>query len=83
MIGGAIGDALGAPIEFASIDHIKATYGESGITDFVEFQGNRGAFTDDTQMTLFTAEALYQRRAPGNTCLNALRSDVSGTMHGP
>ena len=28
LMGGAIGEALRAPIEFDSIDHIKATYGE-------------------------------------------------------
>ncbi len=141
LVGGAIGDALGAPIEFDDINRIKANHGTGGITDFVEFPGNVGAFTDDTQMTLFTAEGLlraqhramlkgiggalnkityqsylrwlytqdhefdeegieidasklgegwllkqktlYQRRAPGNTCLTALRSGVVGTIRNP
>ena len=59
-MGGAIGDALGAPVEFDDINRIKANHGERGITDFVEFPGNVGAFTDDTQMTLFTAEGLLR-----------------------
>ncbi|MDR0811635.1 MAG: ADP-ribosylglycohydrolase family protein [Paludibacter sp.] len=64
LLGGAIGDALGAPIEFMSINQIRKVFGSQGITGYVEYAGDRGAFTDDTQMTLFTAEGLlraYQR----------------------
>jgi ADP-ribosylglycohydrolase len=60
LVGGAVGDALGAPIEFNSISAIRAIYGEQGIVDFVEFPGNTGEFTDDTQMALFTAEGLLR-----------------------
>jgi ADP-ribosylglycohydrolase len=60
MEGGAIGDALGAPIEFLNLKEIRTRYGEKGIQDYVEYEGPKGAFTDDTQMTLFTAEALLQ-----------------------
>jgi hypothetical protein len=45
LLGGAIGDALGASIEFMDIDEIKTRYGDQGITDFVEFSGNSGKFT--------------------------------------
>jgi len=58
LIGGAIGDALGAPIEFMSIDQIRSSFGEIGLTDYSEAYGRNGAVTDDTQMTLFTAEGL-------------------------
>lgn len=60
LLGGAVGDALGAPIEFFSLSEIRAKYGENGISDYVEFENNIGEFTDDTQMTLFTAEALLR-----------------------
>lgn len=60
LVGGAIGDALGAPVEFMSVDQIRYTYGPEGITDYVEYPGNLGEFTDDTQMTLFTAEGLLR-----------------------
>lgn len=141
LIGGAIGDALGAPIEFMDLDTIKSIYGERGVCDYVEFPNNIGEFTDDTQMTLFTAEGLlrayhrftlkgingalhaivhhsylrwlhtqgvlvnkdkimhgvydiengwlikekdlYNRRAPGNTCLNALASGLAGNINNP
>jgi ADP-ribosylglycohydrolase len=60
ILGGAIGDALGAPIEFMSINSIRNLHGENGITDYVEFQDGSGEITDDTQMLLFTAEALIE-----------------------
>ncbi|OQY81269.1 MAG: hypothetical protein B6D41_19915 [Chloroflexi bacterium UTCFX4] len=142
LLGGAIGDALGAPIEFLTLAQIRERFGERGVTRYVEFADGAGQFTDDTQMTLFTAEGLlragnrarqrgiygarqvivYQaylrwlhtqgetcvkpppqgwgvydvtrgwlihqkglfvRRAPGNTCLGALRSGRAGTIAAP
>jgi ADP-ribosylglycohydrolase len=129
LLGGAIGDALGAPIEFMTISDIREEFGSQGITDYVEYANGRGEFTDDTQMTLFTAEGLlrahhrgvfrgvssipdvtykaylrwlktqsepfhevkedgwliqqkelFSLRAPGNSCLSALRSGKMGTM---
>ena len=58
LLGGAVGDALGAPVEFMSMDEIRRRYGDAGIMGYVEFWSGQGAFTDDTQMTLFTAEGL-------------------------
>jgi ADP-ribosylglycohydrolase len=58
IFGGAIGDALGAPVEFLSYRQIMDKHGTLGVTSFVESNGV-GRFTDDTQMTLFTAEALH------------------------
>ena len=65
LLGGAIGDALGAPVEFLSMNEILRQYGAAGITRFVEFWSDQGAFTDDTQMTLFTAEGLIGAGRPG------------------
>ena len=56
MLGGAVGDALGASIEFNSIAEIRSRFGDEGLSDFVEVYGRKGAITDDTQMTMFTAE---------------------------
>jgi len=64
LLGGAIGDALGAPVEFDSLEMIRRTYGDEGITDFVPAYGRLGAITDDTQMTLFTAEGLLWASDP-------------------
>lgn len=55
LIGGAIGDALGYPVEFMSLQAIKRKYGESGITRYDAGIDDVAHFSDDTQMTLFTA----------------------------
>ena len=73
LLGGAIGDALGAPVEFWSNEQIVATVGSEGVRTYLETSfGNirgTGLITDDTQMTLFTMEgiiAAYERgRARG------------------
>jgi ADP-ribosylglycohydrolase len=64
FLGGAVGDALGAPVEFLSLGQIRQQFGADGIGDFSIAYGRIGAITDDTQMTLFTAEGIirtYQR----------------------
>jgi ADP-ribosylglycohydrolase len=141
LLGGAVGDALGAPTEFLSSEEIKDRFGPGGLSDLVPAYGRIGAITDDTQMTLFTAEGLIRaytrwsergicsvenvvyysymrwlhtqrvqlppehddvvrpsylsdswllelpdmnhRRAPGNSCLAALRSGQMGTVEEP
>ena len=60
LIGGAVGDALGAPVDFLNRDAILRNYGGDGVTGYVEFGDGTGAVTDDTQMTLFTAEGLLR-----------------------
>lgn len=63
LLGGAIGDALGAPVEFSSLADIRRRFGPSGITGYTDFnQQGLAEFTDDTQMTLFTAEGLLIAR---------------------
>ena len=125
LLGGAIGDALGFPVEFLSISSIKRSYGEKGICQ-LRIRGGEAKFSDDTQMTLFTAEGLvkaksrgvtlkrsiylsyldwlktqnesfetyggegllgvptlHSSRAPGHTCLSALRSGIEGSVSVP
>jgi ADP-ribosylglycohydrolase len=60
LLGGAVGDALGAPVEFSSLEEIRRQYGDAGIQEFAPAYGGLGAITDDTQMTLFTAEGLIR-----------------------
>jgi ADP-ribosylglycohydrolase len=60
LLGGAVGDALGWPVEFLSMAEIRKKFGPDGIQNFVEPTGGVGAITDDTQMTLFTAEGLLR-----------------------
>ena len=60
LLGGAIGDALGWPVEFKGYDKIIARYGHRGIEDLVLAKDGSAHITDDTQMTLFTAEGLLR-----------------------
>lgn len=64
LIGGAIGDALGYPVEFIyDYRTIQKKYGERGITRYETTQwwmteceqDGKALVSDDTQMTLFTA----------------------------
>jgi ADP-ribosylglycohydrolase len=119
LLGGAVGDALGAPIEFSSIDVIRRQYGPSGVVDLPVLE-----ITDDTQMVLFTLEGmllarqhainpvlavraaygrwlhtqggpavapdgwlmadqrLHSRRAPGHTCITALKHNEKNDSKG-
>ncbi|MCM2579015.1 ADP-ribosylglycohydrolase family protein [Streptomyces meridianus] len=67
LLGGALGDALGAGIEFLSLGDIRSRYGAEGVTDFVPAYGRRGAVTDDTQMTLFTVDGLIRAQVRRDT----------------
>ncbi len=60
LLGGAVGDALGAPVEFLSLAQIREQFGPSGVQHYAPAYGRLGAITDDTQMTLFTAEGLIR-----------------------
>jgi ADP-ribosylglycohydrolase len=62
LLGGAVGDALGAAVEFDSWAGIRAEFGEAGIHSYAPAYGRCGSITDDTQMTLFTAEGLLRAR---------------------
>ncbi len=66
LFGGAVGDALGAPVEFMTHPEIIREYGEYGIFEYGFAYGKKGAITDDTQMTLFTAEGLILSKVRGN-----------------
>ncbi len=138
IFGGAVGDALGYPVEFMREAEVFSEYGSQGITAYeLDPKTGTALISDDTQMTLFTANGLlvgdtrgamrgiqglprgyvarayldwlmtqesslrevnrheryteeggcswlldvpelYARRAPGNTCLSALRQLSKG-----
>lgn len=63
LLGGAVGDALGAPVEFLSLTQIRECFGPDGILDYAPAYGGIGTITDDTQMTLWTAEGLLRHEA--------------------
>ena len=134
LIGGAVGDALGYPVEFMTDAEIRRACGQQGITAY-RLQRGKALISDDTQMSLFTAAGLlfgetrgklgkpcgpasyldkayrdwlatqdhgypykpdfmpvtwllnvpelFSRRAPGNTCLSALKSGRIGSVGHP
>ncbi|MDE6341898.1 MAG: ADP-ribosylglycohydrolase family protein [Muribaculaceae bacterium] len=58
IFGGAAGDALGYAVEFMDLTEIHDSYGEHGIREYELDANHTALFSDDTQMTLFTAEGL-------------------------
>jgi ADP-ribosylglycohydrolase len=66
LIGGAIGDALGWPIEFNDYNQIVQMYGPNGIQDLRISSSGKAEITDDTQMTLFTAEGILRAETRGS-----------------
>jgi ADP-ribosylglycohydrolase len=62
LLGLAVGDAIGAPVDFLSLDKIQEKYGEEGIADYDYWDNYKpGSYTDETQLSLATAKG----------CLNA------------
>lgn len=58
LMAGAAGDALGYVVEFMSRESILARYGDKGITKFDITPEGKALVSDDTQMTLFTANGM-------------------------
>ncbi|EIV93039.1 ADP-ribosylglycohydrolase [Frankia sp. QA3] len=67
LLGGALGDALGAGIEFQSLAEIRQEHGPAGVVRLTEAYGVHAPLTDDTQMTLFTAEGLIRASVRGRS----------------
>ncbi|MGI5163386.1 ADP-ribosylglycohydrolase family protein [Spirillospora sp. CA-253888] len=59
LLGGAVGDALGYPVEFSTLAEIRVKHGSQGVARFPEAPAR---ISDDTQMTLFTVEGLIRGR---------------------
>ena len=52
LFGGAVGDALGYPVEFLSEKEIFSRFGEGGILQYVlDEESGKASISDDTQMT--------------------------------
>lgn len=58
LMAGAAGDVLGYPVEFMSRQAILSQYGKNGITQFDLDHDGKALVSDDTQMTLFTANGM-------------------------
>lgn len=58
LMAGAAGDALGYEVEFVRRRSILSRFGEQGITTFALDGNGKALISDDTQMTLFTANGM-------------------------
>ena len=77
IVGGAVGDALGYPVEFLDYSSILSKFGPKGITRY-QLRNGIALFSDDTQMTLFTATGLLE----ADSELNLLgRGDDDSWVH--
>lgn len=72
LAGGAVGDALGYAVEFSSLSEILRKYGRGGITSYETDRDGTAVFSDDTQMTLFTAEGLLSAMSSGKSTEKAI-----------
>ena len=64
LLGGAVGDALGYPVEFMDRNGIEYKYGPEGIRTLAQ-AGSPARISDDTQMTLFAANGLLYGLSEG------------------
>ena len=60
LLGGAVGDAFGYCVEFDRLSAIRERYGLDGIRQPEFKDGGKLVISDDTQLTLFTAEGLLR-----------------------
>lgn len=81
LVGGAVGDALGYAVEFMSLPMIRKRYGEQGIRNYDLDPAGVAPFSDDTQMSLYTAMGLLQARADGKTYLKEIVPFIEAAYH--
>jgi ADP-ribosylglycohydrolase len=67
LLGLAVGDALGAPVDGLGIDGIREAYGAEGLVDLAPAYGRRGAVTHLTQLTLFSVDGLIRAQVRRDT----------------
>lgn len=80
LLGGAAGDALGYPVEFLSYNSIRARYGAAGIQEYdPDMETGFALISDDTQMTLFTANGILFRETRGK--LRGIAGAPSGYVY--
>ncbi|MFB6551914.1 ADP-ribosylglycohydrolase family protein [Streptomyces sp. NPDC056405] len=67
LLGVAVGDALGAPVDGLDLDGIREAHGAEGLTDLASAYGRRGAVTHLTQVTLFSVDGLIRAQVRRDT----------------
>ncbi|MGW3986730.1 ADP-ribosylglycohydrolase family protein [Streptomyces sp. NPDC004830] len=67
LLGVAVGDALGAPVDGLGIEQIREAHGAEGLLDLAPAYGRRGAVTHLTQLTLFSVDGLIRAQVRRDT----------------
>ncbi|MFI1165784.1 ADP-ribosylglycohydrolase family protein [Streptomyces sp. NPDC020801] len=67
LLGLAVGDALGTPVDRLDLAGIRETHGAEGIVDLASAYGRRGAVTHLTQLTLFSFDGLVRAQVRRDT----------------
>ncbi|MGW7261918.1 ADP-ribosylglycohydrolase family protein [Streptomyces sp. NPDC054842] len=67
LLGAALGDALGAPLDALTLEEIRTAHGAAGAGDLVPAYGRRGTVTHLTQLTLFTFDGLIRAQVRRDT----------------
>ncbi|MGW5175320.1 ADP-ribosylglycohydrolase family protein [Streptomyces sp. NPDC004082] len=67
LLGAALGDALGAPLDALSLEEIRTAHGAAGAVDLAPAYGRRGSVTHLTQLTLFTFDGLIRAQVRRDT----------------
>lgn len=67
LLGVAVGDALGAPVDELGLAEIRAEYGPEGLVDLGFGHGRRGAVSHLTQLTLFSMDGLIRAQVRRDT----------------
>ncbi|MGW7422241.1 ADP-ribosylglycohydrolase family protein [Streptomyces sp. NPDC054813] len=67
LLGSAVGDALGGPVDGLTLEEIRAAYGPEGLVDLGFGHGRRGTVTHHTQLTLFTVDGLIRAQVRRDT----------------
>lgn len=81
LVLGAVGDALGKPVEFSRASSIEREYGTEPPDRLAYAEAPPAQITDDTQMTLFMVEGLCRARRQGNADQRAaLRDEIARSL---
>jgi ADP-ribosylglycohydrolase len=85
ILGLAVGDALGFPVEFIGAEEIRRRYGPHGLQGLEPPRTHpRGTYTDDTQMSLAVAAALLERGPePAEAVLAAIARQLMAWAQSP